>query len=57
MVLLCELKKVLKVHNNSSFQANLIIGGLLSLIIAWITISFQAVKAAMRNPADSLRYE
>lgn len=30
---------------------------LLSLLIALITVSFQTVKAAVRNPADSLRYE
>jgi putative ABC transport system permease protein len=34
-----------------------VLGGLLALVIAWITISFQAIKAALRNPADSLRYE
>lgn len=34
-----------------------VLGGLLSLVIAWITISFHAIKAAIRNPADSLRYE
>ncbi len=34
-----------------------VLGGLLSLVIAWITISFQAIKAAIRNPVDSLRYE
>ena len=28
-----------------------------ALAIAWITVSFQAVKAARANPVDSLRYE
>ena len=28
-----------------------------ALAIAWITVSFQAVKAARSNPVDSLRYE
>ncbi|MDH4220233.1 MAG: ABC transporter permease [Candidatus Aminicenantes bacterium] len=28
-----------------------------ALIIAWLTVSFQAVKAALANPVDSLRYE
>ncbi|MFC2160031.1 ABC transporter permease [Acidobacteriota bacterium] len=28
-----------------------------ALAIAWMTVSFQAVKAARSNPADSLRYE
>ena len=34
-----------------------IIGGLLALVIAMITVSFQAIKAARANPVDSLRYE
>ncbi len=28
-----------------------------SLLIAWITISFQTVKASLMNPVDTLRYE
>jgi len=31
--------------------------GLLTLFIALLTVSFQAVKAALSDPADSLRYE
>jgi putative ABC transport system permease protein len=31
--------------------------GLLALIIAWITVGIQAVKAATANPVKSLRYE
>jgi putative ABC transport system permease protein len=31
--------------------------GLLSLIIALVTVSYQAVKASLANPVDSLRYE
>lgn len=34
-----------------------ILAGAASVLIALITISFQAVKAAIRNPADSLRTE
>jgi putative ABC transport system permease protein len=29
----------------------------LALAIAFFTISFQAVRAALANPADALRYE
>ncbi len=31
--------------------------GILALLIAWITISFKAVKAAVANPVESLRTE
>jgi putative ABC transport system permease protein len=34
-----------------------VLGALLALVIAFITVSFQTVKAALRNPVDSLRYE
>ncbi|MCE7994633.1 MAG: FtsX-like permease family protein, partial [Roseivirga sp.] len=34
-----------------------IIAGIAALIIAWSTISFQSLKAAYRNPVDSLRDE
>ena len=30
---------------------------ILALLIAWLTVSFQAIRAARINPADSLRYE
>jgi putative ABC transport system permease protein len=33
------------------------VAGLLSVLIAWITISFQAFKAAISNPVKSLRTE
>lgn len=33
------------------------LAALVALAIAWLTVSFQAVKAASRNPVDSLRYE
>jgi putative ABC transport system permease protein len=35
----------------------LILAALLALIIAIITVSYQAVKAALANPVDSLKYE
>lgn len=31
--------------------------GLISLVIAWITVSYQSLKAAIANPANSLRNE
>ena len=34
-----------------------ILSALLALILAVITVSFQAIKAAVANPVDSLRYE
>jgi putative ABC transport system permease protein len=34
-----------------------VIAGLVSLLIAWITIGFESVKAAMGNPVDSLKNE
>jgi putative ABC transport system permease protein len=34
-----------------------ILGGVIALVIALLTVSFQAVKAATANPVDALRYE
>ncbi len=31
--------------------------GLAALLIAWLTVSYQSIKASVANPVDSLRYE
>ncbi len=35
----------------------LLIGGLIAFVVAWITVGFQALRAAKANPVNSLRYE
>lgn len=37
--------------------SNFILGGLAALAIAWLTVSYQALKAALIDPAKALRYE
>jgi putative ABC transport system permease protein len=32
-------------------------GVAISMVVAWLTICYQAIKAATKNPADSLRFE
>ena len=34
-----------------------LLAGILALVIALLTVSYQAIKAATRNPVESLRYE
>jgi putative ABC transport system permease protein len=34
-----------------------ILAGLLALAIAFLTVSYQSLRAARANPVDSLRYE
>ncbi len=34
-----------------------VLAGLLSLVVAWLTVSFHATKVALTNPATALRYE
>lgn len=33
------------------------LSGFAAILIAWLTVSFQSIKASMANPVDSLRYE
>ncbi len=35
----------------------IILSGVLAIVIAWVTVSFQSIKAARSNPVESLRYE
>jgi putative ABC transport system permease protein len=37
--------------------SNFVLGGLIALVIAWLTVSYQALKAALIDPAEALRYE
>ena len=34
-----------------------LLSGLLALLIALLTVSYQAIRAALANPVESLRYE
>ncbi len=36
---------------------NFVIGGLLALVIAWLTVSYQSIRAAVANPVKALRSE
>ena len=31
--------------------------GILTLVVAWLTVSYQSVRAALSDPAKSMRYE
>jgi len=33
------------------------LAGILALVVAWLTVSYQSLKAALANPVNSLRYE
>jgi putative ABC transport system permease protein len=37
--------------------SSFVLGGLAALVIAWLTVSWQALKAALLDPAEALRYE
>ncbi|MEQ8303591.1 MAG: ABC transporter permease [Cyclobacteriaceae bacterium] len=34
-----------------------VLGGVIAFLVAWLTVGFQAMKAASANPTNSLRYE
>jgi putative ABC transport system permease protein len=34
-----------------------ILAGVIAVMIALVTVSYQAIKAALSNPVESLRYE
>lgn len=34
-----------------------LLAGLTALVIAWVTVSYQAVRAALTNPVEALRYQ
>ena len=34
-----------------------VLGGVLALLVAWLTVGFRTVKAAQMNPVEALRYE
>ncbi|MCL3781012.1 ABC transporter permease [Prolixibacteraceae bacterium JC049] len=63
-VIACPLAYVLLSRwlNSFAYKANLswwifALGGIIALLTALITISFQSYKAATRNPVEALRYE
>jgi putative ABC transport system permease protein len=35
----------------------IVVSGVVAILVAWLTVSFQSIKAATSNPVDSLRYE
>jgi putative ABC transport system permease protein len=41
----------------NSGQTAFLLTGMLTSMIALLTVSYQSVKAALANPVDSLRYE
>lgn len=48
--------------NNFAYKTNIgvlsfISGGIMSVLIAILSVGYQSLKAALRNPVDSLKYE
>ena len=44
-------------YNVGLGSVNFFLAGLAALVIAWLTVSFQSVKAATVNPVQTLKYE
>lgn len=47
---------------NFAYKTNIgvltfVIGGLVALLISWLTVSYQSIRAAIANPTKALRYE
>jgi putative ABC transport system permease protein len=47
---------------NFVYKTNITLGvfmlaGCMALVIAWLTVSYQSIKAAIKNPVEALRYE
>ncbi len=47
---------------NFVYKTNITLGiflfaGALALVIAWLTVGYQSIKAALKNPVEALRYE
>ena len=48
--------------NNFAYRIDIgiwtfVLSGALALVIAFLTVSYQSIKAAVANPVESLRYE
>jgi len=46
-----------KVNIASVYPVVILIAGIISIVIAFLTVSYHSIKAAITNPVDSLRYE
>ena len=44
-------------RHRPSAAAAIVVSGVLALVIALLTVSYQALKASFANPVDTLRYE
>jgi putative ABC transport system permease protein len=44
-------------HRSNIDPMSFVIATILTLVIGWLAISFQAIRAALLNPSDALRYE